>query len=34
MKGDDIDTDRNGHEDTVGFELLDETEALEVDDER
>ncbi|SFR30375.1 hypothetical protein [Halorubrum sodomense] len=34
MKGDDIDTERNGHGDTIGFELLDETEALEVDDER
>ncbi|RLM51930.1 hypothetical protein [Halorubrum sp. Atlit-28R] len=34
MKGDDIDTERNGHGDTIGFELLDETEALEEDDER
>ncbi|RLM68393.1 hypothetical protein [Halorubrum sp. Atlit-26R] len=34
MKGDDVDTERNGHRDTIGFELLDETEALEVDDER
>ncbi|MYL69137.1 hypothetical protein [Halorubrum distributum] len=33
MKGDDVDTERNGHGDTVGFELLDETEALEATDE-
>jgi hypothetical protein len=33
MKGDDIDTERNGHGDTIGFELLDETEALEATDE-
>ena len=33
MKGDDIDTERNGHDDTIGFELLDETEALEATDE-
>ncbi|MDZ5810059.1 hypothetical protein U4E84_01650 [Halorubrum sp. AD140] len=34
MKGDDIDTETNGHGDTINFELLDETEALEVDDDR
>jgi len=32
MKGDDLDTETNGHEETISFDLLDETEALEVDD--
>lgn len=33
MKGDDINTDENGHGETIGFELLDDTEALEATDE-
>jgi len=32
--GDTPNTERNGHGETIGFELLDEAEALEVDDER
>jgi hypothetical protein len=33
MKGDDIEPETNGHDETIGFELLDETEALEATDE-
>jgi hypothetical protein len=33
MKGDDIDTERNGEGEPISFDILDEAEALEVDDE-
>jgi len=33
MNADDMTEDRNGHDDTIGLEILDETEALEATDE-